>query len=371
MSKKKWIKRVLVIFIALTWMISCKKVPSSPENTIPGKNPVYMTFYTHNEDTWQPWVGTRSRYMSYRENLVRRLDLIAEYQAALNWQSDLTVLQAMIRHEDDSLKALTGGKNILEYMQDLGISVDPHGHLRHCNYADLAHFIRQLGVEPSGVIGGLPFVNCGSTHLGFQELEDWQAEIELNADGTITGRLFPQATWRPTILSVPGMPGHWYDDFSSGVWQPGNDDDFYTHTPESPIVYVGQGYPHDATNLGSTQASGSVIFAQQAAYVKELVKKILEGDVPDGQMFTASIHIRDCITVADNADRVDVNTALEEILQILRPLAEDGDIVYVTYQQAVDIWHSQFNSQPCRLDFSEFSMYPFVKSQAENYCEGL
>ncbi len=363
---------LIVLFSCIFVILSCTREnsPLSSEKESVAMGPVYVTIYSHNEDTWEGWVGTRGKYFNFRANLVERLQLIAEYGAKLNWQTDLTVLEAMINYEDDSLKTLTNSKNILQYMaEDMGFSVDPHGHLRHCNYADLAHLIRQLDIEPSGVIGGLPFVTCGTTHLGFQDLQDWHAEIGLGTEGVIRGWIYPEAEWRPTILSVPGMPGHWFDELSSGVWRPGNGDDFYTHQSGDGIVYVGQGYPHDKTNLGPTQASGAQIFAEQGAYIKELVEMVRDREISQDGMLTASIHIRDCIYVSDNAARVDVNTGLREFLEEMKPLADAGEIVYVTYQEAVEMWETQYGGEPFRLNFDQFSIYDIVKDQAVASCQ--
>jgi len=362
--------RTLFVSIAAIAVImtGCGDGPAGTGGPVCGAGPVYVTLYSHNEDTWEPWVGTREDYAAYRENLVERLHLIRDYGAKLNWQSDLVVLHAMAGQEDDSLAALTEGLNILQYIQYLGFSVDPHGHLFECNYADLAHYIRRLDVTPSGVIGGLPLVDCGTTHLGFQEIRDWRAEIDMDADGVIHGRDVPEATWQPTILSVPGMPGHWFDELSSGVWRPGDGTDFYDHDPKGAIVYVGQGYPHDIVNLGPTQASGAVIYAERGAYIKELVAKVQSGEIEGEGMLTASIHIRDCETVRDNAALVDVNEGLTEMLEILAPLAQDGDIVYVTYQEAASIWETEYNAEPSRIDFEQFSIYAAVRDQAADHC---
>ncbi|MCU0611002.1 MAG: hypothetical protein MUE60_04330 [Candidatus Eisenbacteria bacterium] len=356
---------LLMILLAVPWGLCCTKDATPPDTE---ERPIYVTIFSHNEEPWGSWVGTRDRYAAYRENLVERVGIIREYGAALDWQSDLTVLQAMIREEDDSLCALTEGKNILRYMRDLGVSIDPHSHLTQCSYADIAYWIGQLGVASSGVIGGLPCLECGTTYLGFLDRMDWRAEIDLGADGLIRGQVVPEAVWRPTILSVPAMPGHWFDELSSGVWKPGNGDEFLTHHPEEEIVYVGQGYPHDVTNLGPTQASGAVIYGEDAAYIKELAQKIEQGEIAGDGMLTASIHIRDCETVRDNASLVNVNGALRDMLEILKPMAENGDIVFVTYPRVVQIWQDEYAAQPSRVDFSSFSMYEAVKVQAMAHC---
>lgn len=333
------------------------------------KPPVYVSIHSHNEWTWGPIVGTRQRYVQYRANLVERLHLIKAYGAKFNWQSDYTVLEAMIAQEDDSLMALTSGKNILEYMDDLGFSIDPHCHLIDYNYADIAHLMRQLNVTPSGVIGGVRIWKCGSAYLDFLDFIDWHDEIGLQADGLIHGAVFPQATWRPTILAGAAMGGHWFDESSSGVWRPGRGSGFREHQAASDIVFVGQGYSHDQCNLGATQASGAKIFANEGSYVLELAEMIAQGEVPADQIYTASIHVRDCETVTDNGNHVNVNAGLRTLLNRLQPLVDEGRVVYTTYQDVVDIWQEQYSGRPCRLDLSAFSIYAQIRHQAMQYCE--
>jgi hypothetical protein len=327
--------------------------------------PVYVTIYFHNEDSWGPYVRTETDYRDYRANLLAKLQLAAQYKAKIDWQSDITVLQGMLDYEKGDLLTDTSGKTIVKYMaEDLGFSVDPHGHLNKCNYADLAYLVEQLGAPTPQVIGGCRLFEFGGSYLGFLNLLDWRKQIELGADGVIHGRLYPAARWTPTILSVPAMSGHWCDEWSSGVWRPGKGTDFFTDDPSGKIVYVGQGYPHSQANLGSKQASGATVFQQQVEYIQELTAKLASGELPADRIYTASLHVRDLPVVKDSGANVDTLEGLRTVLGALKPLHEAGKIVYATYPEVVEIWQSQYGAVASRVPFEGFSMCDQVIAQA-------
>lgn len=338
-----------------------------------GSAPIYVTIYSHNEDSWESMVNTKVKYIKYREGLLDRIALLQEYGIEWDWQSDQPVIEAMLEYEDDSqLLSATGGKNILKYMNDLGISLDPHAHTN--NYADIAHLITELGANPSQVIGGTVQVKCGSSYLNFLELDDWHKNIDLGADSLVHGEDYPDAVWDPKILSDPGMGGHFFDDWSSGVWQPGNSSDFYTHDPASDIVYVGEGYPHDATIIGPVHASDGEIHASDGQYIKELSEKIADKELPTGTkdgekfMYTASLHVRDTAIVTESGGTVTLD-GLRSVLEELEPLRAEGKVIYLKFEDVVELWEQEYNSVPYRIDLTSFSFYDDVKLQAQEYCQ--
>ncbi len=338
---------------------------SVPTAAADADTPVYVTIYFHNEDNWDPYVKNLASYQEYRENLLAKLQLAAQYGAKVDWQSDITVLRGMLEYEKGDLLASTGGKTLVRYIaEDLGFSVDPHGHLNKCNYADLAYLIEQLGGPTPQVIGGLRIFEFGRSYLGFLDIQDWRKQIELGPDGVIHGRLYPQAEWTPTILSVPAMGGHWFDDWSSGVWRPGEGTAFYTDDPGGSIVYVGQGYPHSQTNLGPGQASGAIVYQQQVEYIEELVAKIDSGALPAGKIYTASLHVRDLPVVKDSGVGVDTLEGLRTVLEALKPLQAAGKIVYATYPEVATIWQSEYGAVANLVPFEGFSMCDQVIAQA-------
>ncbi|MBO1319618.1 hypothetical protein [Acanthopleuribacter pedis] len=140
------------------------------------------------------------------------------------------------------------------------------------------------------------------------------------------------------------MGGHWYDDFSVGVWKPGAAGDFFTHDPNSEIVYIGQGYPHDVSNLGPTQASGATVYAENGAFIQELVGKRQDGSLSADGFYTASIHVRDNRMMRDGGTEIDVNAGLNQVLSTLAPVVEAGWIEYRTYGEVAGIWRDQYGA---------------------------
>ncbi len=120
MKKMTWVWLFLFVLTGAVMLMGCDD-DAGDSDALP---PVYVTFYSHNEEGGY-------------------------------WESDHPVLRAMAAHEQAALLDETQGKNVLAWMvEDMGMVVDPHGHLTTHNYADLAYLIQELGVSPSGVVGG-------------------------------------------------------------------------------------------------------------------------------------------------------------------------------------------------------------------------
>jgi len=332
------------------------------------KEPVYVILESHNEDTWGPKVNRPEMYASYRENLVDKLNIIASYGATLDWQSDHTVLEAMIAmieyETQPDLLAKTDGMNILQYIESLGFSVDPHVHTY--NHADVVHLIEELGVKAGDVIGGVEVFDCGDPLYSFS---DWQGILGLESDGTIHGVVYPDEVWTPKILSGAAFPGHWYGDYTSGVWRPGNADAFYINQPNGTIANIGSGYPYDELNIGWEHRSGSLVESKDAEYLKELIEKIQSGEAPSGQMYTSIFQIRDESTLTDGDEVIDVNENLNKLLDELKPYADSGQIVYVTYEEALQIWEDEYKSEPSQYTIDNFSIYDGIVANLESHCE--
>jgi hypothetical protein len=327
--------------------------------------PVYVTFYSHNEDSWGGQVNQPDAYNKYRADLVERIELITDRGATLNWQTDATVTAAMIKHEKPGLFGTTNDVNILVYMNELGVSIDPHTHKG--NFADIVFDVEHLGATASGVVGGVKAFECTTDPSAPLALTDWYTEMGLAADGLVHG-VEHATTWKPEILSGPAMGGHWFDDMSTGVWRPGNADDFYTHDDANQMIYVGQGDPHDQTNLGPEHASGSGVEYSDAGYIHELVAKLAAGELPAEKLYTASVHLRDTETLTDGGSSLDVNAGAEAILDSLQPYVDSGQVVYLTYQDVAAMWSSDFASEPYWVEVEEFSAYQTMWDDMADYC---
>ncbi len=334
-----------------------------------GNTPVYVNVHSHNEDSWIGVVGSLSKYEDYRTNLVEKIQTIVDHGAKYNWETDYVVLEAMDEYEPQVDQSNTNNKHILLYLtQDLGFSIDPHTHTY--NMADITKLISDQGAISSTVIGGVKAFECelGGELEGSFTTVDWREELSLNDNGLIAGEIY-NVTWEPKVLSGASMGGHWYDGFASGIWRPGIEENFYQHNDQNDLVIFGQGYPHDKNNLGGTQSSGAVVFYEDGDYIKELVNMIQTGQVPSGKIYTASIHVRDQATLREeDGSSTDTLAGLKNILGELDSLAQDQAIVYVTIEEAVEIWEDKYNSEPNILSISQFSIYNDILAQAKDYC---
>jgi len=330
------------------------------KSTVRPKTPVYVTFFSHNEggEPWSSMINDEVFYRMYRRDLVEKVNLIHSYGATLNWESDHAVLEAMLKWERGDILKDTKGKNVVRWMvEDMGVVVDPHGHLEEYNYADLAFLISRLGVRPSGVVGGFAlYKECSS------KSEDIVAQLEMGRDGTIKGKKYPFVSWKPKILAQPAMIGHVFDETSSGVWQP-DLNNFLKNDPRGQFITVGQGYSHYTNLIGPKNSGGSTIWYSDGGYVKELVRKIDAGQVPSGRIYTASVHMVDIFS----------ETPLDGVRQILESLKEmkkSGKIVYADYERVARIWEKEYKKTPNRLDFSSFSVYGKYIADGQKVCSG-
>ena len=334
--------------------------------------PIYVTFFSHNEegDQWLAMIDDEKAYKDYRSNLISEIKLIKNYGATLNWETDWSVLMAMQKYEKGELLKETNNKNILKWMtEDMGVVVDPHGHLTKYNLADVAYLIRQFGVEPSTVVGGFAIYKCstGDSSKSFDQMAVY-SQLEMNRNGLITGRVYKNSQWTAKILGQPGMQGHGYDEFSSGVWRPDMDGTFTDNDSSGKFIVVGQGYPHnyDLIHFGKDRSShknsgGTTIWYKNAGYITELNSMLRSKKLPDGKIYTASISVRDSKLETDLKD-------LENTLKTLKPLQESGEIIYMDYENVAKTWKEKYAEVANRVDISKFSIYDDLMSEVKTMC---
>jgi hypothetical protein len=257
----------------------------------------------------------------------------------------------MARWESGPILRSTGGVNVLRWMvETMGVEVDPHGHVATYNYADLAYLIEALGVTPSGTIAGVTIYECG-TLPGTMEWIDWTSVVELQSDGTIRGRVYPDAVWTPNRLHGGAMAGHDYDDATSGVWNCGAGDEFHTHQWTGQVTVIGAGYGDDQTMVGPDAEYSD------AGYINELAEKLASGELPPGRLYTASVIVRDAPSTADVPD---TNAALEAFLDTLEPLVASGQVIYATLGEVHALWQTTYGSLPNQVGPEQFSVHDDV-----------
>jgi hypothetical protein len=355
---------IFITFIGITILV---KVLTLGNTVFAGNNPIdliYVSFFSHNEEDdkyWLELLNDRQKYLTYRADLIAKVKLLRKYGAILDWETEHITLKAMKKFEKRDLFKNTNGKNILQWMvEDMGVKVGPHGHLSQYNYADLAYLIEDMGVKPSSVIGGFELYRCGKT-LGYLEQTNWKEGLEINSDGTIKGRKFPHYSWRPKILGQPGMMGHFFDEFSSGVWLPEEEGIFSKHQADARFIYIGQGYPHYGNTIVLPGNKG-VLQYNNIDYIRELAEMIKTGRAPAGKIYTCSIHLTDSHIYTPIA-------SLHKTLENLKDLVKSGLIIYQDYESVAETWRSKYREHPNKFGIENFWIYNELIFQTLKFCK--
>ncbi len=342
-------------------------VPSSTKSRLLA-TPIYVTVYSHNEEDG-PWALLESSaelYAQYRSHLIQKVRLIHERGAALSWQTDYSVLRAMLRHEKGHLLQETNNKSVLRWIaEDMGVEVAPHGHLSKYNYADLADLISQLGVTPAPVIGGFALYHCAPGQDPPYVQRNWPQELEIQSDGVICGRNSPSVNWRPRILVQPAMIGHVFDEFSSGVWRTDLSSYMLDHKENGPFIVIGQGYPHYTENLGRHHAGGSPVRASSGQYIRDLAMKIQADPVMHGMIYTASIHTVDYPMLGN----VSTYAGLKKSLDDISGLVQESQVIFMNYSDIASLWMDRYNGSANRYRIERTPLYETLYVDLKKYCQ--
>lgn len=320
--------RYLVLFVLLV-VAACRStgVPPSPgaEQAVP---PVYVTVALHIEDT--PVYTDCRAYPDFRERLLQFAEVAAPYGAAINLQTDYEFLIGVSRCETPAMQASTHELNVLDYLAThYGYEIDAHQEGGwdiggQDNYADIRYLAGQLTAATSENVGGLVW--------------DDPAQWVTLTQGE-RGLLNPHFTWTPRVLTLAVGSRHHEgdftaDDYASGVWIPkGAGQDFWVHDPHGLLVYIG---PGEYDNWGGKRGQRST-----PEFVRDVLAQLEAGTLDRDVMYTASLAVPQNV-IFDTRE----HAALQSLLDQLAPLAASGQVVYVTYSEAVDIWRTQYGARP-------------------------
>jgi hypothetical protein len=301
--------------------------------------PVYVTIAGHIEH--QPIYTNCDAYPDFREKLLAFADLVGSRSesdhpgAPINLQLEYEFLQGVSQCETEALKTSTGGQNVLDYLVDhYGFEIDAHQEggweEGDDNYADIRFLAGQVTPSVSENVGGLVWNHADQ----FARLTQGEA-----------GRMYPDFTWFPEILTLAVSHDHHLGDFSkddlaSGIWRPkGAGDSFWSHDPEGRLIYVG---PGEHANWRSDQAWRST-----PEFVRTLANQLDQRSIDPDKMYTASIAVPQSVIL-----KPERHGELMVLLNDLAPLIASGRAVYVTYSEAVSIWQETFDAEP-NIFFSE------------------
>jgi len=305
----------LILLLALS---GCESSPPPP---------VYVTVAGHIEH--RPIYAVCRAYPGYREQLLAFAAALEPAGAAFNLQIEYKFFRGAADCETDDMRAETGGRNVIDYLATQhGFEIDPHqeGGIEQGadNYADIRQLAEQVTPLVSEVVGGL--------------LWDDPPQFARLAGGE-AGWLVPDFVWEPEILSLAVSSDHHTGDFSrddvaSGVWKPaGPNEAFWEHDESARMVYVGPGIHENWSRVDDRVSS--------VEFVQELVDGLADGTLDRTGMYTATVTVpQSTIFKAEN------HAALLAITDELQPMVDAGQVVYVTYTEAVEIWRTTYDEEP-------------------------
>jgi len=350
-------KLISNLFVFLLWLLSGQHTEVEPANQ--KITPVYVTVGAHIEEKLplpcgaQPTEMCCSEYAKFRDNLITYADLYLDYGVQWNLQTNAEFLRLTDICETDNLReSTTAGKGILTYLiEDKSVMIDAHAHTaKGDNYADLMQqlVLHDIPEDKLTVVGGC-FVGDA-------------AEFEMFEAGML-GEEFPDVIWRPALYTYPAVIGHnpTGEDFTSGLWKPGgfdwhpleglNGDLYYTHDENKRMDMAGSGFLHSCA-LGYKKG----YFYYASDYIEQLVEYIKDGSAPSDKMYTATI-----ATTQDHLKDIDIYLPIIETqLRALQDFAEDSQIVYVHFQDLLEIWQEQYDREPNIFRIDEFDGRDFT-----------
>lgn len=279
---------------------------------------IYVSIVTHSEDTSSPGIPDFSTNEAFtiteRDGVATFATMLKEHGAKYDWQSDWNFLLGLKAFDKGS--AAMNNKTLVRYLvEDLGMSADPHSHQHNgYNFADVAYLMNQLGVTPSGIVGG--FIAAPT-----------EASEYSHFTAPISGNKYPSYTWTPTALWGGGTGLHINESeqWTSGIWIPKSESDLFT--PVSTGTPIIGRYQSDFNGLD------------------DLLEKQRNNELEAGNMYTVTITTnQNLLTSAYIAD-------FEKQLATYADETAAGKIVWVTLPEALEIWHDQYNSTPTILKY--------------------
>ncbi len=292
-----------------------------------GIPPVYVTVAGHIEDT--EVYALCETYPDFRARLLRFAQMLSETGAAFNLQIDYEFLAGTARCETEAMRAVTDGKNVIEYLAShYGYEIDAHQEggteEGQDNYADVRYLGGILSPRMSENVGGL--------------LWDDPNQFARLANGE-SGLLYPDFTWFPEVLTMAVSRKHHYGDFSdddvaSGIWRPkGANANFWMHDAQERMVYVG---PGEHTDWGRKDP-----YFSAAGFVKHLVEALDAGAIPSNRIYTVTLAVPQSV-IFDALEHPRLKDKIAELEKYIL----SGRAKYVTYSQAVEIWKTVFDEKP-------------------------
>jgi hypothetical protein len=280
----------------------------------PSPPPILASIVMHNEEPlsglYPDFVNDQPAFWQHRNALGQFVDMLDDHGVMFNYQSDWNFLMATGLYDTGTPE--TNGENIVRYIKDLGFEVDPHAHESQYNYADVAYLIEALGVTPSHIAGGFIAAPPEASKLEYL----WQP---------LTATLSPTYTWQAEILWGGATSLHQNEEalWASGVWKPKDNEHFMEHDDAAsltegaaPLPHVG-GYGRDC---------------------ERLVQKQQDGELEEDKIHTCTIFV--------GQNKLLQPGFIPGFAQRIQALDAAGDVRWVGLAEVIDIWQTEYDSEP-------------------------
>jgi len=287
--------------------------------------PIYVSIVVHIEEN-PDYASNPAIFWNKRNEILYLANMLHEHGIKLNFQSDWNFLKATALY--DTGDGTTYGLDIVRYMHDsLDFEIDPHAHQTSHNYADVAHYIEDLGLLPTNVAGGFIVAPPEDS-----ELEEFFTPIESDS--------FPGYFWEAEIVWGGSHAGHGDDSllWASGLWKPLNSEHFFIHSDAGPVINVGN-YCPEWRGLYDLLEQGSM------------------GLLDTTKMFTVGIILPQHRLTYEQID------AFEDTICEFEDSIGTGRIIFATLQEIVDIWRTEYDSIPNIYRFIETTIRDFHSAQ--------
>jgi hypothetical protein len=267
-----------------------------------------VNFTSHNEESDLLAYHTNLSHFNTSREYVRQLaEVISSKGAKWNFQSDWKFLEGVVNY--DSGTSTTNNKNIIRWLkEDKGFEIDPHAHETTRMYPDVAKLMVNLGITPSGVVGGFIYDNTRWHSLRSPE----------------AGSYYGSYSWTAEILWGAGSASHTADENSYGIWKPKSATEFSTHDSAATLVHVGGGC---ANVVGATTTASEI-----ANRIIRMVDGIKNGTYSAAGIYTANIQLNQ-----RDFNAAYINQA-SEIIDLLAPYVSEGSVVWKNIGEKRDMW---------------------------------
>lgn len=289
---------------------------------------VFVYINSHNEDNigYLNGIGGYNNYRQNREALIQLATLTKQKGAKQNWGSDHVALRAIAKYDTGTSLLNTNGKNLARWMsEDMGVECDPHSHETSYNYGDVAYFMNQLGVPPSGNISGFLFSQLQNGH----NWEDYQ-------DG-IPGDSFPSFTWYPNVLWGGGSPNHINDLNYYGCYKPKSMAEVNIHEPNNHLMLIGTGCTIKLDDTSTIEYNMGII--------RRLLTAIETGQLPANGIYTQEIMCNE-----GTMKQPWFLPMMEQMIDSVNVLAAQNKVQWAHLSEIRDYWKNEYDSIPFIVD---------------------